>query len=365
MPIIIKFLQRESIPKLLHFFNSAQSDKLQINNRSQGEFDWLFINSFFKPSLYAVASDSESGEIIGTNAGIFIPMLSKNGERLLTIKGEDTLLSLDKMIGLGKRDILKELLCTIIEKSRDDNAMFMWGFTPAKAAFKRCGFKIITQIKGSFYVTDPLKFYKNRIELFPQLALIKKIQLFVFSWYNYLNIKLKFINLGEYYGKRISFDEIDEKVLLSFLPGNVYTTFLSKDFLRWRIKENPSQLNYGFLEFRDKKDIVVAYFIFSSNKENIFFVEQFLFARKVPDNKKVQIMKLAFQYCRKQKAIMIRTLGLSHNNLNINEMKLLSKSGFHFFNNPEESYFVFMNLSDSEIKAEDIYLSRLNTQGIR
>ena len=365
MPVIIKFLEKESISKVIHFFNSAQSDQLQTNNRSREEFDWLFINSFYKPSLYAIASDSESDEIIGTYAGIFIPMSSKNGERILTIKGEDTLLSLDKMIRLGKRDILKELLHTIVEKSRDDNTMFMWGLTPAKAAFQRCGFKIITRIRGSFYVTKPLKFYKNRIGLFPQLTLIKKIQLFTFSWYNYFNIKLKIIQSGEFYSKKISLDEVDEKVLLSFLPENVYATYLSKDFLRWKIEENPSPLTYGFLEFRDKRDIVVAYFIFSSNKENIFFVEQFLFARQFPDNKKVQIMKLAFNYCRLQKAIMVRALGLSHNELNIKEMKLLSKSGFHFFNNPEESYFVFQNLSDSDIKPEEIYLSRLNTQGIR
>ena len=365
MPVIIEFLQRESIQKVLHFFNSAQSDQLQTNNRSQEEFEWLFISSFFKPSLYSVASESESGEIIGTYAGIFFPMSSKTGEQILTIKGEDTLLSLDKMIGLGKRDILKELLNTIIEKSRDDNVMFMWGFTPAKAAFQRCGFKIITRIKGSFYVTKPVKFYKNRIEKFPHLALIKRAQLFAFAWYNYLNIRLKVINSRNFYGKRICFDEIDERALLSFLPENVFTTYLSKDFLRWRIMENPASLTYGFLEFRDKKEKIIAYFIYSSNKENIFFAEQFLFARQFPDSKKVEIMKLSLNYCRKQKAIMVRALGLSHNELNLKEMWLLSKSGFYFFNNPEESYFVFQNLSDSEIKPEDIYLSRLNTQGIR
>jgi hypothetical protein len=365
MQVSIKFLDKESIQNVLNFFNSAQSDKLQTNNRSLKEFEWLFINSFFKKSLYAVALDNESGEIIGTYAGIFIQMLSKNGERILTIKGEDTLISLDKMISLGKRDILKELLHTIVEKSRDDNSMFMWGFTPAKAAFKRCGFKIITQIKGSFYVIKPLIFYNNRIRLFPQLTLMKKIQLFVFSWVNYLNIKLKLNSSGEFFNKRISFEEVDEKVLLSFLPENVYTTYLSKDFLKWRIKENPSPVTYGFLEFRDKRNIVVAYFIFSSNKENIFFVEQFLFARQLTDNKKVQIMKHAFKYCRRQKAIMIRALGFTHNELNIKDMNLLSKSGFYFFNNPEESYFIFQNLSYSDIKPEDIYLSRLNTQGIR
>jgi hypothetical protein len=363
MRVNINFLEKESVLKVLNFYNSAQSDKFQTNNRSYEEFNWLFLKSFYKPSLYTVVTDSESGEIIGTNAGIFIPMLSKNGELILTVKGEDTLLSLDKMIGLGKRDILKELLQTIEEKSKADGAAFIWGFTPAKAAFLRCGFRIITQIRGSFYVIKPLKFFKTQIRKFPELTVLKRIQLLIFSWYNYFNIILKISSSGEYSLKRISFDEIDEKVLLSFLRENVYTTYLTKAFLRWRISENPSPLKYGCLEFRDKKDTVVAYFIFSSNSENIFYIEQFLFTRKFPDKRKIHIMRLAFNYCRKLNAVMIRALGFSHNNLNINEMKLLTKSGFYFFNNPEESYLVFKNLSGYDIDPEDIYFSRLNTQG--
>jgi hypothetical protein len=94
-------------------------------------------------------------------------------------------------------------------------------------------------------------------------------------------------------------------------------------------------------------------------------VEQFLFHVQFPDHKKIGIIKLALNYCRKQKAVMVRALGLSHNLLNIKEMELFSRSGFYFFNNPEESYLIFKDLSDSNIKPEDIYLSRLNTQGIK
>ena len=364
MSIIIKPLAKESVSKVLQFYNSEQGDKFQTNNRSLEEFTWLFLKGCNKPSLYETASGSESGDIVGTNAGIFIPMLSKNGEQILTVKSEDTLLSLDKMIGLGKRDILKELLQTISEKSKAEDASFIWGITPAKAAFKRCGFKIITQIKGSFYVTNPLKFYKHQIRKFPLLTLSKKIQFFIFAWVNYFNIRFKNHNPGEFQMRRIGFDEIDEELLLSFHNKNVITTCLSKNYLRWRILENPSPLKYGFLEFRDKENTIAAYFIFSSNTENIFFVEQFLFAGHLTDSKKIMIMKLALRYCRKQNAVMIRALGFPHNNINIKEMNLLTKAGFYFFNNREESYVVFKNLSDKEINPEDICFSRLSTMGL-
>jgi hypothetical protein len=269
------------------------------------------------------------------------------------------------MIGLGKRDILKELFLAITEKAKEENVTFMWGFTPANGPFKRCGFKIIAQIKGSFYVIRPLKFYENRREKFPDLKVWGKIKMFIFAWHNWLNIRLKRNNSREFQRERISFAEVNEERLLSFLPENVYTTYLSKDFLRWRIEENPSSLNYGFLEFLDKKGKTVAYFIFSSDRQNIFFVEQFLFERHLPDNKKIQIMKSALDYCRKEGAILVRAMGLTHNEVNKTEMRLLTTTGFYFFNNPEESYFVFQNLSNSDINPEDVYLSRLNTQGTR
>lgn len=365
MQPIIKFLETESVNKVVHFFNNEHSDKLQNNNRSVAEFEWLFIRSFFKPALYVVASDSDSGEIIGTYAGIFFPFISTNGERILTIKGEDTLLSLDKMIGAGKRDILKELFQAIIEKSEEDSPAFMWGFTPAKGPFKRCGFNIITRIKGSFYVIRPLKFYRNRIEKFPDLKTAGKIKMFVFAWYSWLIVRLKEKYSNKFSRKRVSFEEVDEERLLSFLPENVIATHLSKDFLRWRINENPSSQKYGFLEFRDKNDKSVAYFIFSSDSKNIFYVEQFLFESHLSDDDKVLIIKSASDYCRKEGAIMIRAMGLNHNEVNRNEMRLLGRSGFYFFDNPEESYFVFKDLKKSEIKPQDVYLSRLNTQGIR
>jgi hypothetical protein len=365
MSLKINFLTSDSISEVIEFFNSAQNDKEQANNRSLKEFEWLFINGLTKPAIYAIASDDQSDEIIGTYAGIYIPMISKEGELIVTVKGEDTLLSLDRMIRYGKTDILKELFKSIIEKAKAENASFMWGFTPARAAFKRCGYEIVTQIKGSFYVIRPMKFYRTHIRRFPKLSMAKKLQLFGFSWYNYFTHKVSFKLSERISYKKISLDEIDEKILLSFIPKNVFTTYLNKKFLQWRIEDNPSELTYGFLEFRDKNHDVISYFIFSHNNENVWFVEQFLFPDNLPDEMKIRIMKLAFTYCKTEKAILIRALGFSHNLENIKEMDLLTKSGFYFFNNPEESYFVFHNLSDHRTDPEDIYLSRLNTQGIR
>jgi hypothetical protein len=110
MSLKITLLDYNSIDKVLGFFNSAQSDRVQSNNRRRNEFEWLFFNGLFKPALYAVATDEDTSEIVGTFAGIFIPVISKKGEEIISVKGEDTLISLDRSIKFDTRDILKELV---------------------------------------------------------------------------------------------------------------------------------------------------------------------------------------------------------------------------------------------------------------
>jgi hypothetical protein len=363
MSLKIKFLEKESIDQVIHFFNNEKSDKPLLNNRLREEFEWLFFKGFYKPSLYAVASDTVNEEIVGTYAGIFIPMLSPSGEPVLTYKGEDTLLSLDRMIKFGKRDVLKEMLNTLEEKSREDNVRFIWGFTAAGSSFKRCGFKINNQIKGSYYVIKPLQFYKYRLGQFPHQSIIKKIRLFGFSFYNYFRQVLFSITFSQFSLRQISLDEIEEEILLSFLPKNVFTIHLTKEFLTWRISENPSSMTYGFLEFRDKTGIVNSHFIFSFNKENIYFVEQFLFREVLNDRQKLKIMRMAFNFLKKHNATSIRAMGFTDNNVNIKEIYLLKKSGFCFFENRKSSYFILKDLADQNVNAKDIYLSRLNTLG--
>ena len=365
MSLKIKFLDKNSIDKVLKFHNSAQSDTWHNFNRPAEEFEWLFINGFYNPAIYGYAIDDEDEEIIGTQAGIFIPMISDMGEKILTIKGEDTLIALDKMVRFGKRDIMRELINSIREKAKEYDVKFIWGFTPASGAFHRCGFNVVTQIKGSFYVINPVRFFKNRIKKFPQFTTIKKIQIFAFAWINFFSHFFSSLNSNNIMMRKIGIDEVDEELLLSFIPKNVISTYLNKDFLNWRIGNNPSTLTHEIFEYQDKKAKIISYIILSHNPEDIWNIDHLLFVESISDRIKIQILKMTFNHIKREKGIMIRTMGFSHNMTNKKEMQLLRKSGFHFFYNPDESYFVFLNLTDTEIAPENIYLSRLNTQGIR
>lgn len=364
MSIKVTLLNHESVREVINFFNYGQSDKEQQNNRPVEEFEWLFFKGLYKPSIYLVAKDTDNEDIIGTQAGIFFPMISPSGNTIMTLKGEDSLISLDRMIKFGKRDLLKELLDILDDKARSDNVKFIWGFTPAKAAFKRCDYKIVCTVKGCFYIINPVGFYKHRIDQYPQMSIPAKVRLLGFSFLNFIVQTLLSIKLTQIKCRLISVDEINEETLLSFMPKDVYTIYLSKEFINWRITDNPSNMKYGIIEFKNKNDELISYFIFSYNIHLIYFIEQILFRTSTSERSKIRIMKLAFAIFKSQKAIAIRASGFSHNRINIEEMRLLKRTGFYFFNNPGGSNIIFKDLSGTDIKPEEVYLSRLNTQGL-
>ena len=363
MSVVINFLKKELIDKALHFFNNAQSDMERVYLRSRNEFEWLFIDGPIKPSLYALASDSSSDEIIGTNAMIFIPMISFSGEPMLTCKSEDSLISLDSMAKLGKKDLLKELLNVLEEKCKTNSVNFIWGFTKAKKSFERCGYTIGNQVLGSFYVIKPFQFYRYRIKQFPYKSILKKLSLLGFAYFNCFKQLSRSVTTSHFTYKQINIDEIDEKKLLSLLPKNTISIYLNKELLNWRITRNPSSITFGFLEFRDLNNEVISYFIFSFNKENCYFIEQVLFLEDLSDNEKIQIMKRAFGFIKKRNATMIRSMGFTDNELNLKEIDLLRKTGFFFFENKKTSYCILKNINKPDVNIKDIYLSRLNTLG--
>jgi hypothetical protein len=186
MGLTIRFLENTMVEKVLLFFNTEKGDKLRFNHRPKMEFEWLFLDGYFRSSLYAVAEESETDEILGTYAGLLIPMVSPTGETEITMKGEDTLVSFDRMIKYGKRDILVELSNFLEHEAVKENVSFMWGFSPVRTSFKRCGFRVSGQVKGSFLVLKPFRFYSLRLKIVSPVTLKRKVLLISFAITNFL-----------------------------------------------------------------------------------------------------------------------------------------------------------------------------------
>jgi hypothetical protein len=364
MALVINFLDENLIDKVLHFFNSEKGDIMRHNNRRKIEFEWLFLDGYSEKALYTVVTDPDTDEIIATHAGIFIPMASQAGEKIITLKGEDTLISFDKMIKLGKRDILVEMERFLEQGAVKKNVSFIWGFSPVRTAFRRCGFEISDQVKGSFLVMKPFRFYSLRIKIVSPVTLKRRITLLSFAVENYLIQRSRGIFSKNITYADVPFADINFKKIREFVPKDVCSLWLDEKFLEWRIQRNPSGVKYGFLEFRNSGADIIAYLIYSENNDRTIYFEQFLFNNNLSKDEKSDVVNGAKNFFRKKKAVMLRAMGFSHNKINAEEMNLLRRAGFNFFANREPSYFIFKELSGSGIGMQDIYVSRLNTQGV-
>lgn len=323
------------------------------------EFEWQFFSSADDRALYFVAEDEDDNEIIGTMAALIIPMQMPDGSVALTIKPEDVLVSIKGVMKYKGIDILKELLQTIEKETESKKIKFYWGFTEAIVAFERIGFSNEFSSQQGILVFKPLEAYNhlktlNSLNNYKQKILI--LGLSVFSYFRVIIVREKIKSLC---CEKILFEDINESILLSFLPKKLYTMYLNKEFLRWRIIENPSKLKYHVLKITNSVDEIISYLIYSEKQEGVFFIEQFLFKESLFFKQKKEVATIAVNFLRHKKAIIIRTMGFMHNSSNKEECEILNSMGFIY----AKKGIPFILKSNFEIKSEDIYLSRLNTEG--
>jgi len=362
MSIEIKALKKVDIDELKQLFVRTPILEQQnpFRTGSIDEFVWQFFSDNYQSSLYMVGSDSVKDELAGTLSALFIPMKSSDGQVSQTIKLEDALINVDVMVRYRNRDLLKEFLQIIESESGSQNIKFLWGFTYAVNPFKRLGFTNCFSSKQGTYIVKPLDAYRHLITLNTSNGTKQKLQIAGLTMMSYLKQLLIFKNYGGLICKEIELKDVDEEILLGFLPDHLYCIQLDKHFLNWRIVENPSMLTYSILQFEDQSGRIKGYFIYSQKEGKVFFVEQFLFDRDLSMETKAQFIQLALKHLKSLDAVIVRAMGFDHNKANKDEIMMLEKLGFVFINRGIP--FILKSL-DENIKPEDIYLSRLNTEG--
>jgi hypothetical protein len=362
MSIEIKVLKKEDISELERLFVRTPILK-QYNpfvTGSLDEFKWQFFNDKYQSSVYAIAYDVARDELAATLSALYFPMKTPAGEICQSIKPEDALVNVKALVRHKGHDFLKELLDLIESKSEFINVKFLWGFTYAANSFERLGFSHCFSSKQGTYVIRPVLAYKHLVSLNTANGLKQKIQIAGLTCMSYLKNIINKRNCKEIICKEVKLKDINEDTLLSFLPSELYSIHLNKDFLNWRIVENSSVLKYSILQFEDYSQRVLAFFIYSQKEGRVFFVEQFLFNPDLSVALKEKITYIALQHLKSEGAAIVRAMGFNHNKINKEELAILNRTGFIFINRGIP--FIFKSL-DKKIKAEDLYLSRLNTQG--
>jgi hypothetical protein len=361
MSIEIKVVEQDDISELKRLFERTPilTHYNPFSNGSVDEFRWQFFNDGYQSSIYIMAYDSVKDELAGTLSALFIPMKSPDGQVYQTLKIEDALIN-KALVQYRDRDILKELLDAIELKAVSLNVKFLWAFTYAVSSFERLHFTNCFSSKQGTYIIKPLAAYRHLISLNASNGTKQKIQIGGLTTISYLKRLLTHKRHGELTCKEIIWNDIDEEILLSFLPDNLYSIYLDRHFLNWRITENPSSLSYSVLQIKNQDGRIKAYFIYSQKEGKVFFVEQFLFDRNLSMELKAKIIQLVLIHLKSLGAVIVRTMGFDHDKVNKDEITLLTNAGSVFINRGIP--FVFKSL-DGNIKPDEIYLSRLNTEG--
>jgi len=362
MSIEIKVLEKDEIAELKRLFERTPilAQNNPFINGSIDEFMWQFFSDNYQSSVYTIAYDTDRDELAGTMSALYIPMKAPDGQVNQTIKPEDTLINVRALVRYKNRDLLKDLFDVIESKSELLDVKFYWGFTYAVNSFERLGFSRHFSSKQGTYVLKPLAAYRHLISLNASNGTKQKIQIAGLTMISNLKQLFNQKKISRLKCKEIRLKDIDEDILLGFLPDHLYSVYVDKHFLKWRIEENISSLTYSILQIEDQSDRIVAYLIYSQKEGKVFFVEQLLFDRSLSMKTKTEIFQVGLQYLKSLDAVNVRAMGFNHNAANKEDMDLLIKCGFMFINRGIP--FIFKSM-DKNIKAEDIYLSRLNTDG--
>ena len=361
MGIVIKKLKKNEIAAFKEKIDNNKyiSEYSPFSDGTIDEFEWQFFNSTGDNALYFVAEDEIDNEIIGTMAALIIPMKMPDESIELTIKPEDVLVSIKGVMKYKGIDILKELLDTIERETESKKIKFYWGFTEAVVAFERIGFSNEFSSQQGILVFKPFKAYDHLKTLNSLNKYKQKILIFGLSVFSYIKVIIVRKTIKSLRCEKILFEDLNESILLSFLPKKVCSIYLNMEFLRWRIIENPSKIKYHLLQIINSVNEIISYLIYSEKQEGVFFIEQFLFKESLFLKQKKEAAMVAVNFLGRQKAIIIRTMGFTHNNINKEECEILNSIGFIYV----KKGIPFILKSKFEIKSEDIYLSRLNTQG--
>jgi hypothetical protein len=281
-----------------------------------------------------------------------------------TAKGEATLIDIKALIRYKKTDILKELLTILIEECRKKGITFLWGLNNIPASYKRLGFEVPFKSYHGMLVLKPFKAYKNLISLKLKNTNVGRFKIALFSGLSYLFSLKRTVAFSQKRNYHINLELNENEKLFQHaaFPDKLIFLLQDKDYLKWRVLENPYPINYKSYQLFDDKNTLMAQVICSIQKD-VCFIEQTLFDKKLNEKAIHFLLKRILRSLKNENICLVRCSGFKQNCLNVREMDFLKRMGFIFTGKGD--WFTFKNLSDnSPIKPENIYLSRMYKQGV-
>jgi hypothetical protein len=369
MSLEIRLLRESEYKAVNDLYNNTShiNRPAPIALRSYSDFCWEFINCPYGKAIYVGAWENEDGKepvLVGIQCVILLKMITETGRQILSAKGEATLIDIKAMIKHKRTDILKELFDVLIKECYQRGIEFLWGFNNIPATYKRLGFENSFKSSHGILVLKPWKAFQNITSLKSTNSNMDNLKIalrtalsYMFSWK-----KIFIFSKRSNYTLNYELNENDSLFRSATLPDKMIFLLQDKNYLNWKISENPYNINYKSFQLLDEDKLLVAQIICSVQKD-VAFIEQTLFDKKVKTKSRQLLLKTILQSLENDGVCLVRYTGFKSNRLNMDEMDLLKSIGFVFTGKGE--WFTFKHLSaTSSINPEKIYLSRMYKQGV-
>ncbi|HEY0743761.1 MAG TPA: GNAT family N-acetyltransferase [Chryseosolibacter sp.] len=355
MAIEIRLLQESEDELANNFFNAIYKTNRPIEN-----FKWEFRNGPRGSAIYVVAVDTAQTnftKIVGIQCAIPLDLIRPDGTTVLTAKSEDTLVD-PAYRGQKLFEKMYDLLFRECEKS---GIKYIWGFTPALKAFERIGFQAPFKTSQAVLVFKPLEAYRYLKTLNPSNTLTDKAKILGLCALSYAKgLKRLGISKAKFSIREAVLNSKDD-LLRQFYQKQPHYHFLRQnhDYLHWRLAKNPFGNHYRTFQAVD--DSMVVADIIVNKRTDVSYIEQALFSPSLVQEERVQILKTIIDFAAEGTAVL-RALCFETNDAMREQIAVLGKLGFTYLQ--RGNHFVWKPLDPTiSVKPEDLFLSRLFTQG--
>jgi Acetyltransferase (GNAT) domain len=352
--IILRLLTPQDIDAVNHLYNTAYQ-----SNRTHKKFSWEFIDGPAGKAIYVLAEDTSTGKIIGTQCAIPLYVRTTNGEQILTAKSEDTLVD----AAYRGQSIFEKMYARLFEECTAQGIKAIWGFTYAIKPFVRIGFEIPFRSDFGLACFNVAKTYTYLASLNPVNSFTNKVKIFGLATLS----RIKTLKIGKtiwpFQGYTFNQEPAaDLHAMYSSLEGQKYF-YLQQDreFMNWRIYQNPYVLSFISFNLIDPAGKKVAHGLCSINSEGIGYLVQLIFDEGLPTPLRQSFVKSMMHEIQKKVGV-VRYWGFTHNAYSVKERDVLNSSGFTFTN--RGITFVWKVLGDGpHLNPFEMILSRMASQG--
>lgn len=216
--IEIRLIQDSDIESVIEFVNGIFNIEYNYDN-----FFNTILNSTYGPSIYVVAKNLKTNEIIGTHC--IIPHIFKDGLGKIYLTGKSEHSALKKTF--RKRGLFGSLIRLAEEQCEKIGIVFIWGFNNISTQKEKYGYHSIY----NFIIRGVL--FRNHHFNTPKSEPFSNMLAGILSLYSLLIQDLKFLN-----NKKLSNVDLlkmkNDQIFLTLSTGNIFQDF-SEDYLKWRI----------------------------------------------------------------------------------------------------------------------------------